>query len=692
MQSIVSKGKNINEAIKLGLSLLDTTIKEVNIEILQHDTKGFLRIGSKEAIVKLVKLESESIQPIKEPTLSEQFDLLEDVISSIPDEKIDLINLNLDEPIVKEFNVTSESQAGKAWVEDGKIYCQSSPKHFPMVTVPADIKLFKNNQLVKERTAIVTESETFELKVENEEVETKWKVTIDQQKLKVVLHVEPGFIIKRSIPNIEADYHIHLYVEEIKEVHNHVNYEAIISKLESLKVKQGFNQNEIVMAMETDVPGTFEIATGIEAKEGKDGWVEVKVDLETQVGPRESEDGSVDYREIKSIPTVSSGEVVAIVHEPIPGQSGTTVTNEPLLAKQTLPVSLKLGKGLSIVDDKIVSIESGRPQIEKRGRIVKISIMQKLTHLGDVDIASGNIHFMGDVEVIGHINEGMLVEAEGDIIVRKEVNRATLTASGAIISYGNMVGSEISAGKNNMLIAELGHILGTLHHHTERMIVVINQLIQSPAFKNGDFTRAGLQPLFRILLEKKFKTFPPLAKRYVDVVKQADIYLDDNEWKEVSVKLTQLFLSLSNEQISLEKIIKLSRKMKELYELSLTPVEPDSYIVIANASNSQLYCSGDIRITGKGCVNTKIHAGGKVEISGIIRGGEVYGKLGAVINEAGAEIGTSTVIAVPYDQKVIIHKAMEGTTIKIGNVKHIFKETRHHVVAYLDKNERITFG
>jgi len=41
MRSVVSKGKNIEEAIQLGLKLLDTKKEEVDIEIIQHETKGF---------------------------------------------------------------------------------------------------------------------------------------------------------------------------------------------------------------------------------------------------------------------------------------------------------------------------------------------------------------------------------------------------------------------------------------------------------------------------------------------------------------------------------------------------------------------------------------------------------------------------------------------------------------------------
>ncbi|WP_096199944.1 FapA family protein [Bacillus sp. FJAT-45350] len=691
MRSIVSKGKDIKEAINLGLSLLDVTINDVNIEIVQHETKGFFRIGSKEAVVKLVKLQTDSLNIKSENQVSDRFDLLESVISTIPDEKINLVKTDIEEPIVKEFNETSDHLSGKVWVTNGVLHCQASPVQFPMISTTEGIKLYKNNQELKEKTHIVTDKDIYELKVENEEIQTIWSVKMDPEKLKVFLQVEPGFIITRSIPDIEAEYHINLYVEEVKEVYNHLTYEAIIEKLQSLRVIHGFNQSEIMKAMETKVSGTFEIATGIEPKQGKGGWVEAKIDLETHVGPKESEDGSVNFREIKTIPNVTRGQVVAIVHPPVAGQHGYTVTNEPLPAKQTFPVKLNLGRGISLVEDKLVSTESGRPQIEKRGQLVKVAIMQKLTHRGDVNLTSGNIHFKGDVEVTGNIEGGMLVEAGGDIIVHKEINRANLTASGAIISYGTVIGSELSAGKNNMLIAELGHILGSLHQQTEKIIVVINQLIQSPAFKNTDFTRGGLQPVIRILLEKKFKNFPPLAKRYVDVIRKADGYLEDGEWRNLSLNLRQLFLTLSNEQTSLERIKDLSHKMKELHELSITPVEPDSYMIIPSVSNSHLYCSGNVKILGQGCVNTKIHAGGEIHIKGIIRGGEVYGKLGAIINEAGAEIGTATVIAVPHDQKIMIDKAMEGVTIRIGNVKYIFKETRYHIQAYLDKNDRIIF-
>jgi uncharacterized protein len=685
MQSIVSKGKDVNEAINIGLEILETTKNDVDIEIIQSNTKGFLGINPKKAIVKLTKNKSKQNDSI---TLENIVDNLDSVDQPLLEKKVNK-TLSEEDPIKE--GPEQDRNAGNVWVKDGKIYCKSSPTHFPMVTIHEGIKLFKNNQLMKEKTTIVSEANSYEIRVENEEIETKWKVTLDQNKLKALLQVEPGVKKIRHIPDVQADHHIELNMVEKTEVINTLTFPDIIKKLELLGVKHGFNQAEMVKAIEMTKSGTYEIATGIVPKTGVDGWAELKVAVETDLGPKEKEDGRVDFREIKSIPAVEEGMIIAVIHPPVPGQIGYTVTNEPLPAKQTLPLVVVAGKGVIVVDDKIVATESGRPQIEQRGQLFKVEIMPKLIHNGNVDLSSGNLRFKGDIEVFGEVEQKMLVEARGDIFVRETVNLATLTASGAIITYGNIIGSEVSAGKSNMLVVELGHLLGVINQNVEKIIEVIQRLTLSPAFKSSDFSRGGLQPLIQILLEKKFRALPPLIRKYVEVVRKGESYLDDDVWREISVSLSKLFLSLTNEITSIEWMILLSKKMKDLHEFSSTSVEPNSFITIPHAINSRLYSSGNIIVVGQGCINTKIHAGGTLKINGIVRGGEIYGRLGVDVNEAGADSGTTTVIAVPSDQKIKINKAMEGTVIQIGDIKHKIKDTTYHITARIDENDRIIF-
>ncbi|WP_138420408.1 FapA family protein [Aquibacillus sediminis] len=694
MQSIVSKGKNIKEAIKLGLELMELKKNEVSIEIQQQETRGLMGIGGKEAIVKLTRVRNESEQHGSHSKDKYSHQSIEEVIDN---------ELDSDEHVKLEkqtsyhstnnvdISLQEEVQKEKVWVENGQLYVKDSPTQYPTVSIGKHINIIQNDEAIQQGTIIVSENDHIKIKCDHDERETKWKVSIDQKKLEVTIEIEPGYKINRIVQDVQPAQHIKLVAEEHKEIVNTLSYEDIFKKMESLHVKYGFEQAEILKAIETTELGIFVIAKGKKATPGENGKIELKVDVDTKNGLIENEVGEIDFRESKMIPTVDQGKVVAVIHPPIPGNPGVTVTNEPLPAKQTHPIALKIGKGVTQVDDKIVATESGRPVIEQRGMLVSASIMPKLVHRDPVNLSSGNIHFNGDVEVLGEIEETMIVEAGGDIVVHKSVHSATLTSLKSLIVKGNVIGSELSAGKNNMLVAELGHLLGIMKKKLDSMIAVINQITQSTAFKSNDLASNGIQPLIHILLEKKFQDFVPLIKKYVGVTNGGEQYLEGDSWRRVSVHLTNIFLSLSNQVTTVAHLHQLSQQMEELYEFSQTPIEPDSYITVSDTLNSHLYSSGDITIIGQGSINSKVHAGGELRITGVLRGGEVYGRMGVNINEVGSDMGTKTIISVPYDQSIHITKALEDTVLKIGNVKHVLKEVTYDLKAKLDKDGRMKF-
>lgn len=60
-RTIEASGCSIDEAIFKGLKELEISIDEVEIDIIQHESKGILGIGAKPAIVKLIEREPEDI-------------------------------------------------------------------------------------------------------------------------------------------------------------------------------------------------------------------------------------------------------------------------------------------------------------------------------------------------------------------------------------------------------------------------------------------------------------------------------------------------------------------------------------------------------------------------------------------------------------------------------------------------------
>ncbi|MEI2428159.1 Jag N-terminal domain-containing protein [Priestia megaterium] len=113
MESIIAKGKTIKEAIQKGLELLNLSDQEVQVEIIQPEAKGFWGMGSKEALVKLSKVEQ-----ILPSTESGHDQTLNDPHS---------------------MNSVLHSNIGKAWGKDGVIYSQPSATQFPIVTIAEGI-------------------------------------------------------------------------------------------------------------------------------------------------------------------------------------------------------------------------------------------------------------------------------------------------------------------------------------------------------------------------------------------------------------------------------------------------------------------------------------------------------------------------------------------------------------------------
>ncbi|MBA2875234.1 FapA family protein [Thermaerobacillus caldiproteolyticus] len=690
-QTIISKGRNIEEAINIGLEILKSTREEVLIEIIQKETKGILRIGSKPAIVKLTKTQERKKENKEELREFNSVHDIEEVIKnldfnshvSMTDEKQEIQKLCLQDEL-----------EGKVWVKNGKIFCKPSPLHYPTITVGRGVKLFKNNELVT-GTTVVTETDQFDIKVEEEVTETKWNITIDRDKLNVILHIEPGMRKSFTIKDIEPDYHIELNAEEHIEIRNDLQYEQILQELETLNVVRGIDFNEIKNAVNTKKISSFIIARGIKPKEGKNGWIELKVNVDIQqMRPKLREDGTVDFRELKNIPTVRKGQVIAIVHPPVPGLPGMTVTNEPIPAQPTYPVKVQLGKGVTTVENgtKIVATETGRPYFEQKGMLVQVSIIEKFIHQGDVDIASGNIRFKGDVDILGNVEDGMSVEADGNITIFKNVNRANIISKQAIFIRQNVIGSQISSGKNNILISELVHLLSIIEEHIEKLILSIKQLMASSAFKVTDLKQNGLFPLIKLLLSHKFRVLVTTTKQYMEVSKKGNRLLEQS-WLDLSEQFRLCFFAhVPNEWHSLEQLTILLANIRELVNKSQTEDNQNSYVELLYALNSTIYCSGDVAVLGQGCYNCKIHAGGSLKINGVVRGGEVYARLGATIKETGSETGVLTRIIVPSDQTIKIELAREGTVIQIGKVKYTFQKEQHFVEASLNEKEQIVFN
>ncbi|WP_040513097.1 FapA family protein [Gracilibacillus halophilus] len=363
--------------------------------------------------------------------------------------------------------------------------------------------------------------------------------------------------------------------------------------------------------------------------------------------------------------------------------------DEEIPAKDGYPLQVIASEGTQFVADNIMATEAGRPVIEQRGRTVKTMVMSRYVHQGNVNIKSGNIKFNGDVEIVGEVEENMKVEAGGDIYIHQAISESTITASKSIISKGNVLQSMVTAGKHNLLVIELGNLLRIMEKQLSKMLTIIQQMMGAKAYKQKEFETKGLQPLIIILLERKFIDFRTYAQKYVDIINKGSEYIDEEDWMEVSEELQSIFLVLSNQKTTLGHLHHLQETMNELAETTKEEVEPNSYVTVSSATNSTVYSSGNVNIVGKGCINTKVHAGGKLVIQNVLRGGEVFGRLGVSVAEAGAVSGTKTIISTTSDYSITISHAYEGTVLRIGEATRQLTREEYNIKAVLGDDEEI---
>lgn len=179
------------------------------------------------------------------------------------------------------------------------------------------------------------------------------------------------------------------------------------------------------------------VAHGQEPVAGVDAVIRYHFDLEkAKPEPTFLPDGRVDFRELDNIINVDPGQVLAERQPPVPGQPGWTVFQEELAPKPGREVSLPVGKGVKVTGNLILAEVAG--QLVFRQNKLTVSPLHQVT--GDVDYSTGNIRFVGNVQIRGSVKPGFLIEAEGDILISGWVDSASVICQGSLIVGGGIQG------------------------------------------------------------------------------------------------------------------------------------------------------------------------------------------------------------------------------------------------------------
>ncbi|MFS0823586.1 DUF342 domain-containing protein [Bacillus sp. 1P02SD] len=211
------------------------------------------------------------------------------------------------------------------------------------------------------------------------------------------------------------------------------------SDVYSLLSKHGISygiKRDVISTMISNINDLFFpllIAEGEASKKGDDGFIKLaSVEQKHDIHSNEV----LNFRNVRQIPSVRAGQVVATIFPSKPGIPGRNVFGHPITAANGKPNPPVAGKNIVETNGKLYATIDGQISLSDK----KINVLPVFEVDGDLNLKTGNIDFVGNVTIRGNVPSDYVVKAGGDISIYGIVEGAQLEAGGSIFISGGIVG------------------------------------------------------------------------------------------------------------------------------------------------------------------------------------------------------------------------------------------------------------
>ena len=546
----------------------------------------------------------------------------------------------------------------------------------PVIIEPDPLAEIKVNDKLLETKQAVASADKIEIIPLEEEIKGTVTIKLSDDALQAIAVITPRITIKRRIADSLKVQELVLAYEEEKTESLDITVEDVEAALKEKGVTFGIDNLEIEKAVRAADGQPYVIAQGEKPVEGRDGYVELFFDQGIKISSYDEESmEKVDFKEKIVIPSVDEGDLLAVVHPPVPGTPGYSVTGKVLEPQPVYEPSINCKEGCILKDNQVLATEPGRPLAEGKHHDT-LRVLQVYTHRGDVDLKSGNLRFGGELEIIGNIMEGMTVQNQGNLQVMGHTAGAQIIVGGSAVFQNNLVNSKVTAGAvkgfYQKIIPHISEMVKALNSLREGL----GQLQETLSNRGREVSDRQVGSLVKLLVDRRFETLPKLAENMLAILKESRFSppsFFDNAIKEVGV-IFKDFTRIQNRD-HFEQIVD-DIQNAAAYAEHAQEMQVD---IIANyTQNSDLECSGNITVKGTGSYNTVFNAGGNVHIEGIFRGGEIKAQGDVFIGEAGSPglVLKQGNIILATDSTARFRKVYENARVFFGKRGFKFTETR----------------
>lgn len=566
---------------------------------------------------------------------------------------------------------------GYVSIIDGKFLIENpkNEKKPALINIPETIEFFVDEERVFNKIKVLEEN-NLDYHIEKKEAKRNLNIETSDDNMKANLWITYEPEINYSIKDCERTYNI-----DIEIVEKEKNYPPKFTKEE---IKDALKSNGITFGIKEDVIEELtkkEIVEGITVAEGlkpiDDVGDRINIFFAEETKSKEHGDlDKVDYRNFYDIANIEANQPLGEIIQGSEGKDGIDIFGKVKKRKTFNKINLKAGEGCYIKDNKVYSSTDGRPCV-KGGVFYVYKVFNQDV---DVDVKSGNIHFIGDVHIRGNIKDGMTVSAGNTLIVEKNVEGAFLTSKGEMTLKGTVIRGRVIAGGDNTLAMNEVYLYKGIREDLSELIDVITQIKERNL--NVGSVRDG--EIILTLLESKFKTLS--SKGRILLVNQSINGEENEKIKQLlKTKLFSLGVSEIKSYNELYEIIELlDNRIKSLSSELKLPVN----LYINYTQDSNIESSGDIIFTGKGAYLSNISAQGSIYFknnNSVIRGGSLKAQNEIKCKIVGSEGGGKTTLITSKTGHIYADVVYMGTKFIFGKREYVIDAPCKNVHGYLDQ-------
>jgi hypothetical protein len=198
--------------------------------------------------------------------------------------------------------------------------------------------------------------------------------------------------------------------------------------------EESFKKISDMIAGQEDLNGV-PVCYGILPEGGREPYIFQSYKEMSSRMPVETQDGSIDLRDLQQRQIVKEGQLIAELRYKKPPQNGVDVYGSEVEPKENDDLIIHVGEGVLQKGRRFYATYDGVPTIENE----TISLSKSMVFNGDVNLRSGNIRFDGPVEIKGSVDNGATVETTGDLVIHGTIRGAFIKAGSNITVYSGIV-------------------------------------------------------------------------------------------------------------------------------------------------------------------------------------------------------------------------------------------------------------